>query len=124
MKNIVFLIILLFYIASFSQQNPTVKKKENASPTLKIPVANLNKGVFIMTKKACPRCEESISYFKKNKIVFNELKYDSADDRAKIWNLIKEDKSLPKSITFPIIVINGKVSHSHEDLPKFLKTIK
>jgi glutaredoxin len=124
MKNILFLIIHLFCFASFSQQNPTTKKKEITAPAIKIPLANLNKGVFVMTKKACPRCEETVSYLKKNKITFNELKYDSAEDRAKIWNLIKEDKSLPKNITFPIIVINGKVSHSHEDLTKFLKTIK
>jgi len=124
MKNILFLIINLFCITCFAQQNPTNKKKETSVPTVKLPVANLNKGVFVMTKTACPRCEETLLYLKKNKIVFTQLKYDSAEDRAKIWNLIKEDKSLPKNITFPIIVINGKVSHSHEDLTKFLKTIK
>lgn len=124
MKNILFLITYLFCISCFSQQNPTVKKKETSAPTLKISASNLNKDIFVMTKKACPRCEETVSYLKENKITFNELKYDSAEDRAKIWNLIKEDKSLPKNITFPIIVSNGKVSHSHEDLTKFLKTIK
>jgi hypothetical protein len=96
MKNILLLLINLFYITCFSQQNPTSKKKETSAPTIKMPNANLNKGVFVMTKKACPRCEVTLLYLKKNKIVFNELKYDSAEDRAKIWNLIKEDKSLPK----------------------------
>lgn len=124
MKNIVFLIIHLFCITCFSQQNPTTKKKEITAPVLKMPVSNLNKGVFVMTKKACPRCEETLLYLKKNKIAFTELKYESAEDRAKIWNLIKDDKSLPKNITFPIVVLNGKASHSHEDLTKFLKTIK
>jgi glutaredoxin len=124
MKNILFLILNLFCVVCFSQQNPTIKKKETSVPAVKIPVTTINKGVFVMTKTACPRCEETLLYLKKNKIVFTQLKYDSAEDRAKIWVLIKEDKSLPKNITFPIIVINGKLSHSHVDLTKFLKTIK
>lgn len=124
MKNILFLIINLFCITCFSQQNPVKKEKETSVPTLKTPATNLNKGVFVMTKKACPRCEETLLYLKKNKIAFTELKYDSAEDRAKIWNLIKNDTTLPKNITFPIIIINGNLSHSHQDLTKFLKTIK
>lgn len=123
MKNILFLLFQLICISSFSQQNTTVKKKETI-PTVKISNSNLSKGIFVMTKPACPRCAETLLYFKKNKIVYTELLYNNAEDRAKIWNLIKDDKSLPKNITFPILVINGKISYSHEDLTKFLKTIK
>lgn len=77
-----------------------------------------------MTKKQCPRCKETLLFLNKNKIAFKELKFDITEDRAKVWTLLKQEKNLPKNITFPIIIINGKLTHSHENLTEFLKTVK
>lgn len=57
-------------------------------------------------------------------MAFKELKYDNTEDREKVWVLLKREKKLPKNITFPIVVINGKLTHIHDDFTQFLKTIK
>ncbi|MFI0427027.1 MAG: glutaredoxin domain-containing protein [Flavobacterium sp.] len=122
MKNV----LIVFHLSCllFFAHHNVVFENIISNPANEFQKEDLKKGIFIMTKKGCPRCKETLLYLNNNKIAFKELKYDNTADRAKVWTLLKQEKNLPKNITFPIVVINGKLTHSHDNLTQFLKTIK
>ena len=47
---------------------------------------------------------------------------DNKENAEIMWKKINLTK--PISITYPVIVINNKLTHSHKDLDLFLKQIK
>lgn len=123
MRNILIILHLSCLLFINSQKNHLLNK-QNSFKIIEFQANDIKKGVYIMTKKQCPRCKETLLFLNKNKIAFKELKFDITEDRAKVWTLLKQEKNLPKNITFPIIIINGKLTHSHENLTEFLKTVK
>ena len=96
------------------------EKKENISNSTDI---DLNKGIIIFTKEGCPRCEKTIKYLNTNKIEFTELTItNNQKNNELMWKKINSVK--PIKITFPVIINNEKLTHSHNDLDLFLKNLK
>ena len=79
--------------------------------------------IVVFTKKGCSRSKKTIDYLNFNNIKFIELNTTDNKENAEImWKKINLTK--PISITYPVIVINNKLTHSHKDLDLFLKQIK
>lgn len=85
---------------------------------------DLSKGIIVFTKTGCPRCSKTVNYFIDNNIKFTELNTSENQDIDNLmWQKIIENKTL-NSIKMPVIIVNGKLTHSHKDLDAFLKKIK
>ncbi len=76
-------------------------------------------GIMVFTKEGCSRCEYTINYFKQNNISYTE--YSADTDKEKMWNLITQSKPDAESVTMPVIVKEGNVYFSIENLEEFLK---
>lgn len=85
---------------------------------------DLSKGIVIFTKEGCPRCEKTINYLLEKDYNFKYYNTSASTEINQLmWKKIEEKKASDK-ITMPVILVNGKLSHSHADLTAFLKTLK
>ena len=90
--------------------------------------SKINEGIVIFDNVECNRCNKSTSYMLDNNINFKIVDISPTEANAKnrdfMQKVIKEkDKNLTQYIT-PIFIVNGKMSHSHQDLDAFLKSLK
>lgn len=85
---------------------------------------DINKGIIVFDKTGCPRCHRTTSYFMDNNIDFKLLNVtENKEYHELMWSLLSENKVTKGEITMPVIMVDGKLSHSHEDLVRFLKLI-
>jgi len=92
------------------------KKKANSN-------IDCSKGIIVFTKTGCPRCNKTLNYLVDNNIQF---KYMDVVKNQEFNDLMWEklhDNNVSNEIVMPVIIINGKLSHSHKDLDLFLKKI-
>lgn len=86
---------------------------------------SLSKGIYVFAKDGCSRCAKTIKHLDENKIqstIYNISKKKEYNDL--MWKRLFDNKFLGGSVTFPVVIVNGKISHSHKDLNAFLKTLK
>ncbi|MGL6038354.1 MAG: glutaredoxin domain-containing protein [Soonwooa sp.] len=80
-------------------------------------------GLFIFTKTDCPRSQKTLNYLVQIDIKFVYSSIDQDPEMHKLmWEKLKTI-GVTKDITMPVIIYKGKISHSHSDLSKFLKTL-
>ena len=87
---------------------------------------DITKGILVFDKTGCPRCHMTTSYLMDNNIDFKLLNVTENTEYQKLmWALLRKNNVSPdtKEILMPVIMINGKLTHTHEDLRTFLKTI-
>lgn len=85
---------------------------------------DLSKGVVIFTKDGCPRCERTLNHLLKKDSNFKFYNTSESPEMNQLmWKTIKEKKASEK-ITMPVVLVNGKLSHSHADLEAFLNSIR
>ena len=84
---------------------------------------DLSKGIYVFAKDGCPRCGLTLKYLEENKINYKVF-YISKNKEAKelMWTKLTEINFSGK-LTMPVVIVNGKLSYSHKDLPGFLKTL-
>ena len=80
-------------------------------------------GIIVFSKKGCSRSKKTIDYLNDKKIKHTELDITSNKENYELmWE--KLNLKTPTNITFPVIIVNNKPSHSHKDLDLFLKKYK
>ncbi len=85
---------------------------------------DINKGIIVFEKTGCARCTRATSYMLDNNIKFKMLNITSdMKSRELMWKLLK-DSGHEGRVTTPVILVNGKLSHSHKDLKGFLEGLK
>lgn len=85
---------------------------------------DFSKGLYIFTIVDCPRSQRTLSYVLANNV---EFKYAPTDKKPELNSLMWKklnSKGVKKDITMPVVIHNGKITHSHKDLNTFLKTLK
>lgn len=79
--------------------------------------------LIIFGKDGCPRCAKTLKYLIKNNIDFKYINTNKSEDlNALMWKMLK-DAGAKDNVTMPIIVKNGKLTHSHKNLDEFLTSI-
>lgn len=85
---------------------------------------DFSKGIFIFTKIGCPRCSKVLNYLNDNNIKYTDMETTKNKEFNNLmWQKLRENK-VSNTILMPVIIINGKVTHSHKDLDSFLKKIE
>lgn len=90
-------------------------------------IGDITKGIVVFSKDGCSRCHYTTSYLLDNNIDFKLLNTsENKDYNHLMWTLIKENNPLAgvKNVTMPVILINGKLSHSMKDLKSFVADLK
>ena len=97
------------------------KKLETKKPDSAI---DFSKGIIVFTKTRCPRCTKILNYLLDHNIVFTHMNItENQEYNNLMWKKLEENK-VSNEIVMPVIMINGKLTHSHQDLDSFLKKIK
>ncbi|MHA7058267.1 glutaredoxin family protein [Aquimarina sp. M1] len=97
---------------------------------------NINKGIVVFDKSDCPRCDRTTSYLLDNNIDFirvqiptnTQTKENKAPEELKENRLLLSKKMQENGIfgryTTPVILVDGKLTHSHENLSEFLAGLR
>lgn len=97
-----------------------IKEKETTD------LIDLNSGIVVFAKDGCSRCEFTTRYLVDNNIDFRFI--DTSDknkpQNKKMWNLVKLDNPYIKSVKMPVILVDGKISYSINDLKAFVTKLK
>ena len=97
---------------------------------------DINTGIVIFDKSDCSRCENATSYLLDNDIDFKWIPLPTNDQvrtqdmsdnlrsNRRLLSQKMQENGMFGSYTTPVIIIDGKLTHSHSNLTEFLTTIK
>lgn len=111
------------YISKPTNEEVTLKKQRLESKVLKN-VGDISKGIVVFSKDGCTRCAFATSYLVDNDIDFKMLNITENEEYNKLmWQKLRENGTA-NNVTMPVILVNGKISHSHKDLQSYITTLK
>ena len=88
---------------------------------------DLKKGIIVFSIDGCSRCHYTTRYLIDNNIDFKILNVtENKDLNDLMWTLLREDNPLisGKTILMPVIIVDGKISHTMDDLKGFVSNLK
>jgi glutaredoxin len=81
-------------------------------------------GIVVFSKDGCARCNYTTQYLIEKKVNFSLLNISQNPGYNQyMWDRLKAQGILTKQPRTPIIMVDGVMSHSHEDLRKFVKDL-
>ena len=84
----------------------------------------LNKGIVIFEKTDCGRCQTTMAYLNAKNKPYAKLNItDNPMYNQLMWELLELNGYLGDSVKTPVILVNGAISFSHEDLEGFLEQL-
>lgn len=87
--------------------------------------AELNNGIVVFNKEGCPRCAYSTNYLLEQNIPFRMLNtVENPDNNKLMWDYLKANGVAKGTVTMPVILVDGKLTHSHKDLLAFLSGLE
>ncbi len=87
-------------------------------------VSAINEGIVVFNRDSCGRCHLTTNYLIEKGIDFRIINIQDNEDNRKLMGKVLAENGMSGKVLTPVIVVNGDVSHSHEDLKKFLKTLE
>jgi len=84
-----------------------------------------NKEIIVFSKDGCPRCHLTTSYLLDNEIDFQFINITEDKEKARLMRNLLEVNGVPrgKEILMPVVLVNGKLTHTHKDIKKFVSTL-
>ena len=116
------------YKISYSYKKPLTETQKAISEYKKEDyilkdLSKINEGIVVFDDEGCGRCRLVTNYLVAHKIDFKIIDLANNDANQKLmWKTIKE-KGASLKVKAPVIVVDGKLSHSHADLKKFLESL-
>ena len=87
-------------------------------------LTKINDGIVIFDDIECARCSYATNYLMEKNVDFKIVNISNNKDNLKLmWKTIKE-KGQNMHVKTPVIIVNGKLSHSHADLKNFLEGLR
>jgi glutaredoxin len=87
-------------------------------------VSKINEGIVVFDDEGCGNCRLVTNYLVANNFDFKIVDLSAGKENTKLmWKMIKE-KGADMNVKSPVIIVNGKLSHSHKDLKVFLESMK
>lgn len=86
---------------------------------------NFNKGIVIFSTKGCSRCKMTVDYLDRNDIKYKYIDtYRNNVNNSLMWTTMKLNNQKARRITYPVILVNGNLHYSIDNLKSFLKSLK
>ena len=93
-------------------------------PDYEVSDVKINDGIVIFDKTNCGRCQKVKAYFSENNIPFQSLNItDFPMHRKLMWDLLQLNGFTGNNIKTPVMLVNGEISHSHENLMGFVQSL-
>lgn len=82
-------------------------------------------GIVVFSRDGCARCAYATGYLMQNKVDFTLLNFTQHPEYgAYMWDKLREQGVIDRQVDTPVIMVNGKLSHSHENLKQFVRALK
>ena len=82
-------------------------------------------GIVVFSKDGCSRCSYATDYLSRNKVDFTLLNFSKNPVFGEyMWDKLAAQGHLGNQIRTPVIMGNGEISHSHENLKQFVKDLR
>lgn len=82
-------------------------------------------GIVVFSRDGCTRCAYATDYLVQNKVDFILLNFTQHPEYgAYMWDKLREQGTIGNQVGTPVIMVNGRLSHSHENLKQFVRTLK
>ncbi len=107
------------YVPKLSDAEIAAQEKQLQEKRVSV-LGEINKGIILFSQDGCPRCSYAVTYLLENDIDFKMV--ETTEDEAKkqaMWEIIRAENPDITEITFPVFLVNGKLSYSIEDLKGF-----
>ncbi len=86
--------------------------------------SKMDEGIVVFTDEGCGNCRLVTNYLVGNDMDFKIVDLSQGKKNVSLmWKTIKEKKANMK-VKLPVIVVDGKLSHSHKDWKGFLERLK
>ena len=83
-------------------------------------VSKINEGIVVFDDEGCSRCRTVTNYLVAHDMDFKIVDLSQGDANNNLmWKMVKE-KGVSLKVKAPVIMVDGKLSHSHQDLNAFL----
>ncbi|MEM6517585.1 MAG: glutaredoxin domain-containing protein [Bacteroidota bacterium] len=83
-----------------------------------------NQGIVVFSRDGCTRCNYATNYLIKKNVDFTLLNFTQNPAHGQyMWDKLKEQGVTSKQVRTPIIMVDGVLSHSHENLSQFVKKL-
>lgn len=88
------------------------------------PETDINKGITVFSKDGCPRCHFTVSYMMDNNVEFNYVNISNGDDERRLmWTFLKQKNPQLKTVTLPVIMVDGRIVYDIENLQRTVTAI-
>ena len=132
-SNVLFIDLTYEYVYSYklayskkkivTEEEKANLKEQKESHYLK-DVSKINEGIVIFDDIECARCSYATNYMMEHNIDFKIVNISNNKQNLDLmWNTIRE-KGKSMNVKTPVIMVNGELSHSHDDLQQFLQGLK
>ncbi len=86
--------------------------------------SKINQGIVVFNKDGCGRCSYTTNFLIENGIPFRIIDITKNRENLNLMFELLEKNGVKESIRTPVIMQNGVLSHSHEDLMSFLEQME
>lgn len=102
----------------------TTEEIKNAKEVLFSTIDGLGSGIAVFTKQGCTRSSFATDYLKRKKTDFKKLDISNNDFNKRVLSkLLNLDNPDIGYYRYPVILVDGELSHSIEDLKGFMKSL-
>ncbi|MEM8998967.1 MAG: glutaredoxin domain-containing protein [Bacteroidota bacterium] len=82
-------------------------------------------GIVVFSIDGCSRCTYATDYLNRNKVDFTLLNFSQNPVYGEyMWDKLRAQGYFSKRVQTPVIMVNGEISHSHDNLKQFVKKLK
>ncbi|SDB26077.1 Glutaredoxin [Flavobacteriaceae bacterium MAR_2010_188] len=83
-----------------------------------------DKGIVVFVKPECSRCTELSTLLKDKSLEFKQLNVkEKPEVNGQMWKLLRTDFPSVKSISMPVVSVDGELFYEIVDLKKFVETL-
>lgn len=95
-----------------------------ASKEKNIDDVDIHNGIIVFNKKGCSRCQFLVNYLMDNEIDFQLMDLGVDTNKEFMYGLLEDSGVYKKKVMTPIVVVDDKISYSHENLEQFALGLK
>ena len=104
---------------------PTALMAQEKSTGTSTTESDIYKGITVFIADGCARCDEAVDILTTRGIDFKLINTTYEKEQQQL--LVKafmDNNEKPGKFKLPVILIDGKISHSHKDLKSFVNNIQ
>lgn len=105
-------------------ENEIAQREKRLAEKSASQISGINQGIVVFSKDGCPRCHFTTTYLLDNNIDFRYINTsEDVDQNRLMWELLKKDNPQLRSVTLPVILVDGEISYNIQDLKETVSNL-